>query len=251
VQFDRVKRTRLYEEIAEQIRERIASGQLRPGERLPPERELAAQFGVSRALVRQALTVLQTVGIIESRIGNGTYVQRPPSWSVAPLGARLATERELLTHPLEVRRILEPPMARLAAERASAQDVERLEELVRAQEAKVQRGEVITPEDTAFHGTIARACQNPILAQLVAAVEALLEESRDRSLRAPQGGLRSLIGHRRILEAIRRRDGPAAYDAMLRHLEEVEALILASLRGESNRGVRRRGGDLQGEGEGP
>jgi GntR family transcriptional regulator, transcriptional repressor for pyruvate dehydrogenase complex len=183
---------------------------------------------VSRVSIRQALTVLETMGLIERRVGEGTYsTQRRTGFAVTPLVNRLTSQKYLVLEPLEVRRMIEPQIARLAAERASKEDQEEMEHWLRKQEEKISRGELITIEDNKFHYAIAAATKNKVTVLLVEALNDMFWESREQSISASAGSLKSYEGHVRVYDAIRARDGERAYQAMLEHLQEVEKLILS------------------------
>lgn len=224
-----VARTRAHEEVARQLRDLMQRGTLRPGDRLPPERELARRFRVSRATVRQALSVLQSTGLIESRVGEGTFARPDGGASVTDLASALRMIHAGLTEQLELRRLLEPQVARLAAERIQETDMDALQGHLSLQAVRMAEGVPFIDEDSAFHLAIAYATQSTLLAKMVEGIHELLRESRERSLRAPGGMERSLEGHRRILDAIRRGDAAAAYRAMDAHIGDVESLSLQEL----------------------
>src|SRR5574341_2360720 len=120
ISFDPVRRTKVYEEVAARIRRLIADGRLRPGDKLPPERELAVMLGVSRTSVRDAIRTLEVAGLLEPRQGEGTVVRElSPDNLVAPIASALMSRRDLLADLMEFRRMIEPPTAREAAERAT------------------------------------------------------------------------------------------------------------------------------------
>lgn len=219
----RVARVRAHEDVARQLRGLIARGMFRPGERLPPERELAHRFGVSRTTLRHALSDLHRAGLIESRVGAGTFV-RAVDPGGADMAAALRTVHAGLDDQLGLRRLIEPAVAQLAAEHALQSDLIHLERCVAAQRDRAARGVPFVDEDSAFHLAIARATGNVLLGTMVEGIHELLRDSRERSLRAPGGLARSLRGHEAILDAIRHRDGPGARDAMLAHIHDVERL---------------------------
>lgn len=225
-----IARTRAHEEVARQLQDLMQQGVLRSGDRLPPERELATRFGVSRATIRQALSVLQATGLIESRIGDGTFARAAATeLSVTDLAGVLRSAQATLTDQLELRRLVEPQVAGLAAERASDGELEDLRGHIALQEVRAAQGLPFIEEDSAFHLGIARATKNALLVKMVEGIHELLRDSREHSQRAAGGTGASLEGHRRIYEAIRKRDGEAAYDAMLAHILNVERLSLQSL----------------------
>jgi len=230
MKFQVIKKTRVYEEVVKQLKELITSGELKPGEKLPSERELAKSFGVSRVSVRQALTVLETLGLIERKVGGGTFnVADKLDFEIEPILDAIMRKKDQLNQPLEVRRILEPNLARLAAERATEEDIRAMEESLQHQKEQIERGELIIEEDSKFHYCIARATKNEIALKIVEAIHDLLWQTREESIKARQGSQLSYKGHQRILRAIKSRDGEKAYKAMMDHLEEVEALIMTHL----------------------
>jgi GntR family transcriptional regulator, transcriptional repressor for pyruvate dehydrogenase complex len=229
--FEAVRpRTRVYEEVASQIQRLIAEGKLQPGDRLPAERELAETFRVSRGSVRDAIRTLELMGMLEPRQGEGTVVRDlTPDSLVVPISHVLLRKRELVAELLDVRKMLEPALAARAAQRASAEEIESLEAILRRQEEKTRRGEPTVEEDSEFHYTIALAARNGVVRKVLDVLMDLLRESRARSLQVRGRPERSLAGHRRILAAIRRHAPAAAEAAVRRHLEEIEGILLKKL----------------------
>jgi GntR family transcriptional repressor for pyruvate dehydrogenase complex len=230
VAFTTVRKTRVFEGVAQQIQRLIVEGALKPGERLPPERELCARLGVSRGSVRDAIRILELAGLVVPRQGEGTVVaDLSPETVAAPIASMLVRKRELVAELLDVRKMIEPALAARAAERATDEDVERLEAILRRQDLKARRGEPTIDEDGEFHYQIALAARNGVVRSVLDVLMQLLRETRARSLQTPGRPRRSLEGHERILEAIRRRDPAAAEAAVRRHLEEVEQIVKAKL----------------------
>lgn len=228
--FTAVRKTRVFEGVAQQLQRLIVEGALKPGERLPPERELCARLGVSRGSLRDAIRMLELAGLVVPRQGEGTVVaDLSPETVAAPIASMLVRKRELLAELLDVRRMIEPALAARAAERATPEDVARLEDVLRRQEEKVQRGEPTIGEDGEFHYQLALAARNGVVRSVLDVLMQLLRETRARSLQTPGRPRRSLEGHQRILEAIRRRDPGAAEEAVRRHLEEVEQIVMKKL----------------------
>ncbi len=245
--FEPVKRTKVYAEVAAQIHRLIEDGRLRPGDRLPPERDLAEMFAVSRTSVRDAIRVLEMRGLVEPRHGEGTIVRQVPIDAiVAPLADAIAASRDLTADLFDMRKMLEPPLARAAAVRATPKDLEALKEIIARQAERNRAGEVAIAEDTAFHYRIASAAKNQVVMRVMDVVMDLLRESRARSLQGRERADRSLAGHRRILSAIQDQDPDQASEAMRAHIEEIEALLAfpgdggTSERDSADRG--RRGG---------
>lgn len=228
-----VKSTRIYEEIVRQIRALIADGQLKSGDRLPPERDLAERFRVSRTSVREALRALESTGLIASRPGEGTFVREISVEAlVEPLALVILTQREAIAELYEARRLLEPPISALAARRASDEDVGELERILDAQSREVAAGGTGLAQDAAFHTAIAHSAHNRAITRIVTTLMDLLSQSREESLQTPGRPERSHEDHRRILAAIQGRDERSAEQAMLDHLVAVEALVMGRARDE-------------------
>src|SRR3954452_15189295 len=225
--FETVRKVRRYEQVAEQIRRLITDGTLKPGDLLPPERELAVKLGVGRSSIRDAVRTLEVMGILEPRQGTGTVVRDLSTDSlVVPLASVLVRKRELVSELLDVRRILEPALAARAAKNATAEEVMELEDTPRRQAEKMQRGEPTVEEDSEFHYAIGRAARNSVVLKVLDILMDLLRESRARSLQTQGRPERSYAGHRRVLRAIKRRDPDAAEKAVRKHLEEIESIVM-------------------------
>lgn len=217
-----VRRSRIYEHIVDQLQALIDQGQLKPGDQLPPERVLAETFKVSRTSVREALRALEMLGLIEGRQGGGTFVRAPsPADLVGPLASALVAGRRELADIMEVREMIEPVIARRAAERITDEQLAELGAILERQEEKTRLGEAFPDEDTLFHYTIAVAVNNPIVLRLLGAMMDLLRESRANYLQSGDRPIRSLQSHQRMLEALARRDPDAAYEATLEHVSRV------------------------------
>lgn len=222
-----VRRSRVYEHIVEQIHALIADGKLKAGDQLPPERVLAETFRVSRTSVREALRALELSGFVEGRQGGGTFVRAPSADDlVQPLASALLIGKRELLDVLEVREMIEPALARLAAHRARAEQIAELEAILDRQAEKVRLGESYPEEDAAFHHVIAIAADNPLVLRLLDVVLDLLRELRAGYLQGGGRPSRSLEGHRRILESIKRQDGEAAFRATLEHISQVRERLV-------------------------
>src|SRR5919198_238444 len=225
-EFEAIRRNKVYEEVARQL-EQFITERMKPGDMLPPERELAEKFGVSRSSVRDAIRRLELIGLVEPRQGSGTVVRElSPEFLVSPLTSVLVQKRKSVVELLDVRKIRDPPLAARAASHASADDIAELEDILRRQDDKLRRGEVAIDEDNEFHYTIALASDNSVVLKVLDVLMDLLRETRERSLQVEGRPQKSLAGHRRILSAIKRRDGAAAELAMRRHIEEVSEIVL-------------------------
>ena len=228
--FTAVRKKRLFEDVARQVQKLIVDGSLKPGDRLPPERQLAELFGVSRNSVRDAIRVLELTGMVIPRHGDGNVVADVSTETlVAPIAKLLLRKRKLVAELLDVRKMLEPALAARAAIHATADQIARLESILRRQHEKSLRGQPAVEEDSEFHYAIALAAKNSVVLKLLDVLMDLLRETRARSLQVEGRRERSLAGHRRVLEAIKRRDAAAAEHAVRQHLEEIEAMVLKEL----------------------
>jgi GntR family transcriptional regulator, transcriptional repressor for pyruvate dehydrogenase complex len=221
-EFEPIRQRKLYVEVAKQIQDRVLK-KLRPGDKLPPERELAKMLGVSRSSVRDAIRGFELVGAVEPRSGAGTVLREMSTdWIVDPVANVLAREPQLLGDLLEFRKILESALAALAAKHASDKEIAGMEQILRRQEKTVSRGDIAIDEDCEFHYAIAKISENTVVLRVLDALMGLLRETRERSLQMEGHPQKSAAGHWRILSAIKRRDGAAAHNAMRRHIENVE-----------------------------
>lgn len=218
-----VKKIRLYEGIVSQITSLILEGDLQVGDRLPSERELCERFGVGRNSVREAVRAMESANLVATRQGDGTFVVASPESLVPVLSEKISSGGESgLRLLFEARRLLEPQIAALAAERASAGEVERLAGILERQREEIRQGRSGMDADTAFHLGLAEAAKNEFLLRLVGVLLNSLKELRERSIREKVGRLRSLQGHEEILEAVRAREMKKAVSRMLSHLLAIE-----------------------------
>ncbi len=222
-----IKSTRIYQEIVRQVKAMIAEGRLKSGDRLPPERDLAEKFLVSRTSVREALRALESLGLIEIRPGEGTFVREVSVESlIEPLALVMTSQREAVHELFEARRLLEPAIAALAASRSTPEEIQEMERILEEQAKEVAAGHTGLAQDAQFHGAIGTAAHNRAITRIVHAIMDLLAQSREESLNTPGRPTRSHQDHRKILAAIAARNERLARQAMLDHLEAVEALVL-------------------------
>lgn len=225
-EFEVIRRSKVYEEVARQL-ERMILKKLHPGDKLPSERELAENLGVSRSSIRDAIRSLELVGLVEPRQGAGTVVREISADTlVNPLTSVLRHKMELVGELIDFRKMLEPPLATRAATHASDEEISEMEEILRRQDAKFRKGELAIEEDSEFHYAIAMASGNSVVLKLLDVLMDLLRDTRERSLQVRGRSQKSLAGHRKILAAIKKRDAEAAKAAMRRHLEDVEEIVL-------------------------
>ena len=202
-----IKSTRIYQEIARQVKSMIAEGRLKGGDRLPPERDLADKFVVSRTSVREALRALESLGLVEIRPGEGTFVREASIESlVEPLALLMVSQREAIGELFEARRVLEPSLAALAAERATPEEIQEMERILDEQSREVAAGRTGLAQDAQFHAAIGAAAHNRAITRITHAIMDLLTQSREESLNTPGRPTRSHEDHRRILDAVHRRD---------------------------------------------
>ncbi len=204
----------------------ILDGTFPPGKPLPGERLLAERFGVSRGSIRDALRTLETIGLLVSRHGQGTFPQElDVERLVAPLASVLNYRRDMRDELLDVRRMFEPAVARVAAVRVNEADLADLERILAAQRKKLKSGRSAIVEDTAFHEILARATRNRIIVSIMATLNDLLVESRKLTLKQKGRPLTSFRGHEAVVAALRRRDGAAAAEAMRAHIDQIGDLL--------------------------
>ena len=218
------------DEVIDAVRSMILRGDLRPGDRLPVEKDLAARLGVSRGSLREGVRALSAMGVLDTRQGDGTYVTSlQPGLLLAPLGLVTDLGVQDAVHVLAVRRVLEAEAAGLAAQRIGEEALAEATRILDGVEAHLAREEPDHEElllaDRAFHAVVAEAAGNPVLA-------ALLEAFSGRTWRArlwrcaERGALqRTLEEHRAVLAALRRRDGDAARVRMAAHVLGVEEFV--------------------------
>lgn len=223
--FEAIPRNKVYQEVARQLELRITQ-EMKPGDRLPPERELVRMLGVSRSSVRDAIRGLEMMGLLEPRQGVGTVVCDS---TAAPLTAALMERRKMVAELIDVRKMIEPPLAGRAALHASRDEIAKMEDILARQEARVGTGELGVDEDSEFHYAIAMASNNSVVLKVVDVLMDLLRETRAHALQVEGRQEKSLAGHRRILSALKRGDAKAAEAAMRRHLSEIEEIVLKKL----------------------
>src|SRR5437870_11325961 len=224
-----IKSTRIYEEIVRQVKQMIAEGRLKSGDRLPPERDLAEKFVVSRSSVREALRALESLGLVEIRAGEGTFVREVSVESlIEPLALMMVSQREAIAELFEARHLLEPGLAARAASRATLEEVAEMERIIEEQAKGIAEGRTGLVQDAQFHAAIGAAAHNRAITRMAHAIMDLLTQSREESLNTPGRPTRSHEDHRRVLDAIGRRDTEGARKAMLDHIEAVEGLVFGA-----------------------
>lgn len=227
-----VKTSRLYEQIVQQVEESILSGQLKSGDQLPAERDLAQRFGVSRTAVREAVKALREKGLVEAYSGRGTFVTNETTHTIRQsldLMIRV-NQQEGTAHLAELRRMLEPEIAALAAPRIEDQLLGTMREAVAAMDRSLHDPDAYVEADLDFHLALAEAAGNPLILSLLDSIVGLLREQRARIFKVDGGPERGQFHHKRILAAVEARNADAARQAMRDHLEQVLADSCASVK---------------------
>jgi GntR family transcriptional repressor for pyruvate dehydrogenase complex len=230
-----IKRARLYETVAHQIKTLIRNGTLKVGDQLPSERELTTQLNVSRTSIREALRALEMAGYIESRVGvsGGTFVKEVSvEQIVEPFAMALCQHKDFVLDILEVRRVLEVEIAGMAADRRSAEDLACIEKSLADMQTDIARGGIGLDGDSDFHYALAQAVHNQVLLKVVDTITQITHETRRDTLELPEEPGEALEEHRRIAEAVRAADAHQAALLMRRHLaravRNVEAVARAA-----------------------
>lgn len=217
---------KIYEEIMGQLKEMIFRGELKPGERLPSEREMSESMGVSRASVREALTALEAIGIVDIRPGEGTFVRQTSNFETfEPLAFVLALERNPGAQMMEVRRVLETESAALAALRADENKLRKIRQSLDNMRSAAST-QLAVEYDLKFHFAIAEATQNSILLRIMNTVADLMHHTfrsdREDLFANHRQACIILSEHEAIYEAIRERNPQKAKKKMLEHINNIE-----------------------------
>ncbi len=220
-----VRTSRLFEQIVQQVEESILKGQLKPGDQLPAERDLAQRFGVSRTAVREAVKTLREKGLVEAYSGRGTFVTDGTSQAMRQSLDLLVrvNQQEGSLHLAELRQVLEPEIAARAATRIDEPLLATMREAVAIMDRNLHDPDAYIEADLDFHLALAEAVGNPIILSLLDSIVGLLREQRGRIFEVDGGPERGQFHHKRILAAVESRDSEKARDAMRAHLTQVLA----------------------------
>jgi GntR family transcriptional repressor for pyruvate dehydrogenase complex len=221
--YSPIQSSKVFEQIAEQIEQRILNGELQSGDRLPTERELSEQFHASRTAVREAMKTLAQRGLVDMRPGRGTIVIDGTSQAMRlSMGLMMKVGQAGSSESLvEVREIIEPEIAGLAAVRATDEQIAAMREAVEIMDSKIHEADAYIAADNDFHRALATGTQNILIVTLVDSIVDLLSEQRKlifSSNGAPERGQKH---HKRILDSVIRHDIKAAREAMRAHLQQV------------------------------
>jgi GntR family transcriptional repressor for pyruvate dehydrogenase complex len=229
--YRQIRRKKIYEEVAEQLKGMMERGELKPGDKLASVRELAEAFDVGRSAVREALSALRAMGLLEMRQGEGTYVRSFDVHSLSrPIASALLMSKEQIMDLLEVRKVLEVGSAGICAERRDASDLQEMEAALAEMEVVLGQEELGEKADVQFHFAIARGTKNQILMDMMNTISdtmrQTMRESRRIWLYAEEATAERLLReHQMIYAAIRDQNGTLAQQRMLAHLMQVEAVL--------------------------
>jgi GntR family transcriptional repressor for pyruvate dehydrogenase complex len=226
--FSGLRNERLYEKIVVQIRQLIQDGKLKPGDRLPGERELAQTLGCSRTSLREACRVLESEGLIISKPGGGRFIQHVdqnimPGYRFNPIDT---LEKTAIIYFLEARETLEPKIAELASQRVTVENIEKLEQILLKMEDQLKYPDEKVEADSSFHLALAEATQNFVFVSMMETNLNMIRQIRKQTLNSKERYPQSLAEHRAILEAIKHRKTSEAVEATYIHLQHLRDNIL-------------------------
>jgi GntR family transcriptional repressor for pyruvate dehydrogenase complex len=224
--FKSIKRSRLSDEVANQIKNLIGEGELKPGDRLPPERELIKQFGVSRPSLREALNSLVATGFLEVRQAKRTFVRSVAADRMEdPLSFLIKTDTQKIFDLIEVRKAMEAWGASQAAQRATDEDIKRLESIIEEMGKAIEEGREWEKEDAEFHLAIAQATHNMVQIHIMSTLYDLLRESVAKIFTDKTKMRKLFQQHSRIVNAIKNRSPEKARERTLEHLGYVDSEV--------------------------
>ena len=230
--FRSVKSEKISERIVHQIKKAILDGAMNPGDRLPPERELVKRFKASRISVREGLKSLETSGLLTIKPGSGVFVAEANSKPLSEsLSSILRIQKTSINELTEARVIFEPPIAKLAAEKMTAEDLMKLEMNIIETSKIVQSHTPAPAKNIEFHSLLAEATHNAVI---TLAMKTLLDVVKEMTLEMTNGiGKRAVISthavgyHQKIIKALRERDSQKVYDLMLKHILQIQGGLKA------------------------
>ncbi|MEA2087148.1 MAG: FadR/GntR family transcriptional regulator [Candidatus Caldatribacteriota bacterium] len=226
--FKEIIPTRLYENVIEQIMDLIKSNELKPGDKLPPERELAEKLSISRGSLREAFRVLESRGLIKSKPGGGRFIREiRKNGHNNTENIILSLKKSSILELLEAREIFEVKIAKIAAQRATVEDIELIEQALNKmnEEEKPRYGKE-TESDTEFHLAIARVSHNFVFVNIIKLHLDLLKETREKTQQIPGRREKRWHEHQAILQAIKEHDSKKAGEAMLNHLRNIREIVV-------------------------
>lgn len=225
--FEPVEKDRLYRRVVDQITRLILTGEMRAGDQLPTSSELEARFGVSRTAVREAVKALGVSGLVQAIPGRGTFVTQPSMDTViSNIHLMLTLEDHSFDDLMVVRRILEVPIASLAAQKGGPDDVGALAQSLELMQCSLTQPMTFIEHDARFHADLARATQSALLFILIQPVMKMLQASREMLSRVPDASVRALECHQQLFRAVAQGDAELAELAMRQHLAQVDAELV-------------------------
>ncbi|WP_409290275.1 FadR/GntR family transcriptional regulator [Peribacillus sp. SCS-37] len=235
MEYKKIKQKKIYEQVAEAIQEMIQTGKIKPGEKLDSVQQLADHFHVGRSAIREALTSLKAMGLIEIRQGEGTYIKQFETDQIAyPVSAAILMNKEDISHLLEVRKIIEVGTAYSAALKRSDSDLRAMENALHEMKQSSGNEELSEQADVKFHLAIAEGSQNPLLISLMNHVSGMMAETIKDTRRlwlfsAQATTVRLYEEHLAIYHAIKERNPEKARTIMNQHIENVEIVLHKSI----------------------
>jgi GntR family transcriptional repressor for pyruvate dehydrogenase complex len=227
MKFREIAPVRLYESVIKQIMDLIKNNELKPGDKLPPERELAERLSISRNSLREAFRVLESRGLIESKPGGGRYIREiRKNGHNSTENIILSLEKSSILELLEAREMFEVKIAKIAAQRATPEDMELIEKaLNKMSEEEEIKNDKKTESDTEFHLAIASASHNFVFVNIIKLHLDLLKETREKTWQIPGRREKQREEHQAIFQAIKEHNIKKAGESMLEHLRKVEEVV--------------------------
>jgi GntR family transcriptional regulator, transcriptional repressor for pyruvate dehydrogenase complex len=225
--YDRIKPRPIFEQIIDQIKAQILEGALKPGDLLPPERQFSEMIGVNRHSVREALKVLEYMGVVTSRTGIGTILNNAAQDVLVEQFNKLSefSPRQFLFELMELRQILEPQIAVLAAQRATEGDLLIMKAAMEDFKNEFERGDLGSDADERLHIALANATHNSTLLRLAKPIMSMLAQFRDKSLQIRGRRAATYEEHERVFLSVKNRNPEEARLAMVKHLAEVKKML--------------------------
>ncbi|HEC92943.1 MAG TPA: FadR family transcriptional regulator [Candidatus Atribacteria bacterium] len=226
--FKEIFPVRLYESVIEQIMDLIKNNELKPGDKLPPERELAEKLSISRGSLREAFRVLESRGLIKSKPGGGRFIReiRKNGYNSTE-NIILSLQKSSILELLEAREIFEVKIAEIAAQRATPEDIELIEQaLNKMNEEEEPKYGKETESDTEFHLAIASASHNFVFINIIRLHLDLLKETREKTWKIPGRREEQQEEHQAIFKAIKEHNSKKAGEAMLKHLKSIRKVVV-------------------------
>ncbi|NMB11716.1 MAG: FadR family transcriptional regulator [Firmicutes bacterium] len=225
-----LKDRKVADAVVDYIMGKIASGELKVGQRLPPQSELAADLGVSRTALREAIRSLSLMGLLKVVQGRGTFVtQTVPGLLIEPLSYVFSMDHIMILEVIEARAIIEAKTAQLCALRATEKELHSIETLTRDMMSKMEELETFNKLDLDLHMQVARGSHNSVLVAVIEAIQAPLSEQLERVQGLPGAASRAVEYHVRIVDALTNREPEEAAKTMLDHLDDVKRAVILSV----------------------